>query len=107
MVTKKTPVNFSYVQYEKKGTLPSKCVYQIKYNSENTPPKRNTEAVSNLCRIECEWDKPFEEWTPVGTMGYRKHDDLNLAMRFEGEAIWKVRVGSKQQEHDVNVEYSY
>jgi hypothetical protein len=61
----------------------------------------------DLCRVECDWDKPFREWTPVGkpAEGWRRYIDLALAMRFEGEPMWKVRVGSNQAEKDVQVEY--
>ena len=59
------------------------------------------------CRIECEWDRPFEEWKAVGDPdeGWRRYDDLVLAMRFEGEPKWKVHVGSNQAEYDVKVDY--
>ena len=106
-MTKRDPVHFKYAFYSK-NPLPRNCIFRIKYSAENTPPKRADDEVSDLCQVHCEWDKPFEDWTPVGTPkdGWRRHDDLSLAMRFEGEPIWKLCVGSRQQEQDVNVQYS-
>lgn len=37
--------------------------------------------------------------------GWRRYDDLALAMRFEGEPKWTLTVGKNAQERDVKVEY--
>ncbi|KAH7146867.1 hypothetical protein B0J13DRAFT_595253 [Dactylonectria estremocensis] len=105
-VSKRSPVLVSYHQFFK-NFAPDKCTFAIKYSSSDFPPKRVDPTVLDLCRVECDWDKPFWEWTQVGhpSEGWRRCDDLALAMRFEGEPKWKVRVGSKQAEHDVQVEY--
>jgi hypothetical protein len=95
---------FTYSQYSRSPSS-KKCVFVIRYSSANTPPKRVDQTVLELCRIECEWDKPFEEWQVVGDEGWRRYDDLVLAMKFEGEPKWKVRAGSNQAEYDVKVEY--
>jgi hypothetical protein len=100
-VVKKFPVIFTYPQYSKGPSL-GKCVFVIRYSTANTPPKRVDKTVFELCRIEC--DIPFEEWKVVGDQGWRRCDVI-LAMTFEGEPKWKVRVGLNQVERDVNVEY--
>ncbi|CAP68182.1 uncharacterized protein PODANS_7_4940, partial [Podospora anserina S mat+] len=106
-VSKKEPVLFGYHQYATKQTAQSKCVFVIEYSQSDIPPKRKDETVTELCRIECEWDKPFEQWKPVGNLadGWRKFDEMSLAMRFGGQPKWTIQVGSKQAEHDVKVEY--
>jgi len=99
-------VTFKYRQYSK-GPPSRKCVFVIRYGTADTPPRRVDPTVFELCRIECEWDRPFEEWKAVGDPdeGWRRYDDLVLAMRFEGEPKWKVHVGSNQAEYDVKVDY--
>ncbi|KAF5008343.1 hypothetical protein FDECE_5386 [Fusarium decemcellulare] len=105
-VCKKDPVLFSYIEYCQ-DPLPDRCKFSIKYSDEDTPPKRNDSTVSDLCSIECDWDLPFSEWTPVGdpSDGWRKYDELALAMRFEGEPKWTMQVGSKETEREVEVKY--
>ncbi|KAH6869247.1 hypothetical protein B0T10DRAFT_418756 [Thelonectria olida] len=105
-VRKRSPVLVSYHQFYK-NFAPDKCTFAIKYSSADFPPKRVDPTVLDLCHVECDWDKPFWEWTPVGdpSQGWRRYDDLVLAMGFEGEPKWKVRVGSKQAEQDVRVNY--
>ena len=106
-VSKKLPERITYKLY-RKAPLSKKCVFTIRYSDADTPPKRMDLTVKELCRIECDWDKTFEEWTPVGDPGegWRRHDDLTLAMRFEGEPKWKVRIGSNQEvERDAKVDY--
>jgi len=93
-VAKKSPVTFTYPQYSKGPSL-GKCVFVIRYSAANTPPKRVDKTVFELCRIEC--DIPFEEWKVVGDQGWRRCD-VTLAMTFEGEPKWKVRVGLNQVE---------
>ncbi|KAK0747241.1 hypothetical protein B0T21DRAFT_446196 [Apiosordaria backusii] len=106
-VSKKEPVLLRYHQFAKKQTAQSKCVFVIQYSQSDIPPKRKDESVSELCRIECEWDKPFEQWKAVGNPadGWRKYDEMSLAMRFGGQPKWTIQVGSNQAEHDVKVEY--
>ncbi|KAM5343504.1 hypothetical protein ACJ41O_012041 [Fusarium nematophilum] len=105
-VDKRDPVLFSYLQFHQRPPR-GKCKFHIKYSSADLPPKREDSTVSHLCDIECDWDKPFSQWKRVGdpAEGWRKHDDMALAMRFEGEPKWKVRVGSNQEEYDVRVQY--
>lgn len=77
------------------------------YSSEDVVPKRPGPKVMDLCRIECDWDKPIEEWKMVGNpyTGWRKHEDLELTMGLEGEPKWEIRVGSKRAEHNFEVQY--
>ncbi|KAI5459404.1 hypothetical protein BGZ63DRAFT_276412 [Mariannaea sp. PMI_226] len=105
-LTKKSPIMVSYNQYHR-NFAPEKCTFFIKYSSSDFAPKRVDPSVLDLCSIECDWDRPFWEWTSVGNPsdGWKRYDDLALAMRFGGEPKWTVRVGSKQAEHDVTVEY--
>ncbi|KAI8299691.1 Hsp70 family chaperone [Colletotrichum sp. SAR11_240] len=97
------------VPYHKlmRAPLPPRCTFKIMYSSEDVAPKRPSPEVSELCIIECDWDKPFEKWKPVGnpSLGWRKHDDLELTMGLKGEPIWMIRVGSKSVEHDFEVKY--
>ncbi|GKU08220.1 unnamed protein product [Fusarium langsethiae] len=88
-------------------TLPPKCTFEILYCGDKVAPKRKTSNVHLLCRIECAWDKPLEEWETVGdsSEGWKKHDDLEVAMGLRGEPKWIVRVGSQKQEHLFDVEY--
>ncbi|GJD00113.1 HSP70 family chaperone [Colletotrichum higginsianum] len=87
--------------------LPPKCTFDIMYSSEDVVPKRPGPKVMDLCRIECDWDKPIEEWKTVGNpyTGWRKHEDLELTMGLEGEPKWEIRVGSKRAEHNFEVQY--
>ncbi|KAH6980884.1 hypothetical protein BKA56DRAFT_485877 [Ilyonectria sp. MPI-CAGE-AT-0026] len=105
-VSKRSPLLIEYHKFAK-DYAPAKCTFDIKYSSSDFPPKRLDSTVNDLCRIESDWDKPFREWSPAGdaSRGWRRYDDLALAMGFEGEPKWKVRVGSNQTEHDVHVEY--
>ncbi|KAK2600086.1 hypothetical protein QQS21_005172 [Conoideocrella luteorostrata] len=105
-VSKISPIPMSYWQ-DCQHFAPAKCTFKIKYSSSDIPPKRVDSTVFDLCRIECDWDKPFHEWTPIGepTKGWRRNNDLAVTMRFEGEPKWTVRVGSKQAERDVQVQY--
>ncbi|KAK3385577.1 hypothetical protein B0H63DRAFT_433322 [Podospora didyma] len=103
-VAKKKPVLLGYSQFSK-GSAPKSCRYAITYSAADIPPKRPDSTVMELCTIDCEWDKPFEEWQKVGKRGWRVHQDLALAMRFEGQTKWTVRVGSCKKEHEVKVEY--
>lgn len=104
--SKKSPVLIDYHHFAK-NTAPGKCVFIIQYSKADVPPKRHDATVSELCRIECDWDKPFDDWKQVGNPGegWRKYDDLALAMRFGGQPKWTIRVGSNEAEHDVEVEY--
>ncbi|CAM1507993.1 Fc.00g048410.m01.CDS01 [Cosmosporella sp. VM-42] len=88
--------------------LPLKCTFEIMYSPEDLAPKRANSKVFDLCRIDCDWDKPIQEWKEVGdpSMGWRKHDDLALTMGLEGEPKWEIRVGSNKEEHDFKVDYS-
>jgi hypothetical protein len=79
-------------------------VYNIYYSSSDVPPKRYSQFTPRLCRIECDWDVPFEEWQAVGA-GLKRYDGITLTMAFEGEPKWKMRVGRNQAEHSVRVEY--
>ncbi|KAJ0162374.1 Chaperone protein HscA -like protein [Colletotrichum tanaceti] len=87
--------------------LPPKCTFVIMYSSEDVVPKRPGPSVTELCRIECDWDKPIEEWKAVGNpyTGWRKHEDLELTMGLEGEPRWEIRIGSKRAEHNFEVQY--
>ncbi|KAK4159271.1 hypothetical protein QBC43DRAFT_131872 [Cladorrhinum sp. PSN259] len=131
-VSKKSPVLIGYQQFAKANNAPGKCVFVIRYSSADVPPARLDTEVMELCRIECEWDRPFSEWKEVGSTngqvgggvstgtghngngngnghnggGWRKYDDLTLAMRFGGQPKWTIRVGKNEVEHDVKVEYS-
>ncbi|QPC59282.1 hypothetical protein HYE67_001513 [Fusarium culmorum] len=88
--------------------LPPKYTFEIMYCEDNVAPKRKTPSVLPLCRIECEWDKPLEEWKTVGdpSEGWKKHDDLEVAMGLRGEPKWMIRVGSRRQEHRFDIEYT-
>ena len=107
-VSKKSPKLIGYQQFAKAANVPEKCVFIIRYSQSDPPPKRQDASVAELCRIECEWDRPFSEWKVIGGSGsgWRKHDDLTLAMRFGGQPKWTIKVGANETEHDVKVEYS-
>ena len=98
---------FNYVDWYTEDDVPERCSFSIRYSSSATPPKRIDSSVYKLCTIECDWDKPFREWRPIGNPyeGYRQHDDLALALTFDGEPKWKVRCGESQAEREVEVEY--
>lgn len=105
-MTKKSPVLLKYHQdYRYKAS--DKCRFSIRYCAEDEPPKRRDPTVRDLCEISCDWDKPFEEWDPIGdpSLGWRRHRGEALGMTFEGEPKWKIQVGDKKAEHDVDVEY--
>lgn len=105
-VRARSPVYFRY--WDEAKTSTSKCTYRILYSSVLPPPKRDDDdTTTELCRISCEWDIPFEEWEEVGDPkdGWRRHNGLALAMSFEGEPKWKMQVGPNKAEHDVRVEY--
>ena len=107
-IKKGSRIPVSYHQfYRTKQPLPLKCTFNIMYSEEETAPKRLSSGVLDLCRIECEWDKPISEWQPVGdpAKGWRKHNDLEVTMGLQGEPKWEVRVGSKKREHKFSIEY--
>ncbi|KAK4227138.1 hypothetical protein QBC38DRAFT_478430 [Podospora fimiseda] len=117
-LSKKLPVLFKFVEFATASTLPQKCNFVIMYSQTNPPPKRKDSSVLELCRIECDWDKPFSEWkeisgtgNAVGTgpwsgSGWRKHEGLTLAMRFGGQPKFTLKVGHNEAEKEVKVEYS-
>ncbi len=96
-----------------KDKAPQSCVFTIYCCEADKPPKRKDDKVAELCDITGEWDKPFDEWKAVVAVGgllvdggWRKHDDLALAMRFPGtQPIWAMTVGANEFEHPVTVEY--
>ncbi|CAG7566230.1 unnamed protein product [Fusarium equiseti] len=107
-IKKGSRIPVSYHQfYRTKQPLPPKCTFNIMYSEEETAPKRLSSGVLDLCRIDCEWDKPISEWQPVGdpAKGWRKHNDLEVTMGLQGEPKWEVRVGSKKREHKFSIEY--
>ncbi|TDZ33867.1 hypothetical protein C8035_v009232 [Colletotrichum spinosum] len=97
------------VSYNKfyRAPLPPKCTFKIMHNTDDEAPKRPDSKVLELCTIDCDWDKPIEQWKAVGepSAGWRKHEDLELAMGFQGEPKWELRVGSKRAEHKFQVQY--
>ncbi|KAG8359625.1 hypothetical protein FVEN_g2784 [Fusarium venenatum] len=107
-VDKESRIPVAYHEYRRAWEyLPPKCTFEIMYCGDNVAPKRKTSSVLPLCRIECAWDKPLEEWKTVGdpSEGWKKHDDLEVAMGLRGEPKWMIRVGSKRQEHRFDIEY--
>lgn len=101
------PVLISYHQFAK-DEAPQNCAFTIFSCEADKPPKRKEGNVTRLCEIIGEWDRPFNEWKPVGSeqIGWRKFDDLALAMRFPGtQPVWAMKVGSNESEHAVSVEY--
>ncbi|RGP77158.1 heat shock 70 kda 12b [Fusarium longipes] len=107
-VDKESHIPVAYHDYRRVwDILPPKRTFEIMYCEDDVAPKRKTPSVLPLCRIECDWDKPLSEWKTVGNPleGWRKHDDLEVAMWLQGEPKWMVRVGSKSQEHRFNIEY--
>lgn len=105
-VVKGSPVIFHYNQTAQ-HEAPEKCTFRIETSESVDPPNRRDDSVRMLCRVECEWDKPFSEWTPIGKEGegWRRNSDLSLTMTFNGEMQWKLKVGSKEAEKDIKVEY--
>ncbi|KAK4211458.1 hypothetical protein QBC37DRAFT_446139 [Rhypophila decipiens] len=105
-IEKWSPVFHEFRTYAKESDENS-CVISIKYSAADTPPSRPDQTVSELCRIQCEWDKGLEQWDQVGNPadGWRRHDNVALAMRYEGQLKWTVRVGKNATEHEVKVEY--
>ncbi|KAL2687806.1 hypothetical protein Neosp_005375 [[Neocosmospora] mangrovei] len=83
-VLRHSPVELPYTKFAQ-GKLPPKCNFSIRYSRASEPPARR-EDTEILCQIECDWDKPIEQWKRVGnpSNGWRKYDDLALAMTFEG-----------------------
>ncbi|KAM0500933.1 hypothetical protein ACHAP8_004652 [Fusarium lateritium] len=107
-VDKESRIPLPYHTYRRASEkLPPKCTFEIMYCGDNVAPKRKTSSVLPLCRIECAWDKPLEEWKTVGdpSKGWKKHDDLEVEMWLRGEPKWMIRVGSKRQEHRFDIEY--
>ncbi|KAK3988226.1 hypothetical protein QBC44DRAFT_329723 [Cladorrhinum sp. PSN332] len=122
-VGKKEPVLFEFIRFATAKTLGKKCQFTILYSQSESegvvvpPPIRRDKSVLELCKIECDWDKPFDEWEAVagngteGTgsysgTGWRKHTGLKLAMRFGGQPKFTLQVGNNETEKDVKVEYS-
>ncbi|KAM5357311.1 hypothetical protein ACJZ2D_016397 [Fusarium nematophilum] len=106
-VSRRQPVHFYYTK-DIRGRLPPKCNFDIIYSDADVPPKRPGPGVQNLCRIECDWDKPFEQWKRVGNPadGWRRHENLTLAMTFEGgQPKWHLKVGANQVRREVLVDY--
>ncbi|KAK4182194.1 hypothetical protein QBC35DRAFT_396464 [Podospora australis] len=105
-LSKKSPALLKYQQFAR-GAATGTCAFTIRYSQADIPPKRLDDTVKTLCQIECAWDRPFEQWKQVGSPseGWRKFDDLALAMRFEGQPKWTMQVGINKTEHDVKVEY--
>ncbi|KAH6950202.1 hypothetical protein DER45DRAFT_580182 [Fusarium avenaceum] len=107
-IGKQSRIPVSYSKIHRAQDLPLKCSFSIVYSAEEPAPKRPNSGVLSLCRIECDWDKPINEWKAVGdpSKGWRKHDDLEVTMGLQGEPKWEIRVGSKRREHKFNVEYA-
>ena len=104
--TSRIPIKYHQF-YRDRESLPPKCTFDIMYSPEDIAPKRADSKVFNLCRIDCDWDKPIWEWKRVGdpSTGWRKHEDLALTMGLEGEPKWEIRVGSNKTEHSFEVDY--
>ncbi|KAF4947607.1 hypothetical protein FGADI_10288 [Fusarium gaditjirri] len=107
-IDKESRIPFFYFHHYRARDMPKKCTFAIVYSAEDKAPKRSNSSVLGLCRIECDWDKPFTEWQPVGkpSEGWRKHNDLELTMGLQGEPKWEVRVGSNKREHKFDIEYA-
>lgn len=78
---------------------------RIVYCASDTPPIRPGPEVLNLCTITCEFGRPFEQWPKVGTKGWRRYQDLSLAMRFEGQLKWTARAGSGAVDREIDPDY--
>ncbi|KAJ3462465.1 hypothetical protein MRS44_007251 [Fusarium solani] len=105
-VLRHSPVKVPYTKYVQ-DELPPKCIFSIRYSRESEPPRRR-EGTKILCQIECDWDKPIDEWKRVGNPsdGWRKYDDLALAMTFEGgQPKWHLRVGTNTEVQNVQIKY--
>lgn len=104
-VSNKLPVKIPYVQWSQ--TPKTKEVFVIRLSEERPPPARKTYSVKESYRIECEYDKPFSQWTPVAGAadGWREYDDMAVTMLFDGEPKWRIRMGENNEEHDAKVSY--
>ncbi|KAL6363963.1 hypothetical protein LRP88_03394 [Fusarium phalaenopsidis] len=105
-VLRHSPVKVPYTKYVQ-DELPPKCIFSIRYSRESKPPTRR-EGTKILCQIECDWDKPIDQWKRVGnpSEGWRKYDDLALAMTFEGgQPKWHLRVGTNTEVQNVQIKY--
>ncbi|KAI8673352.1 hypothetical protein NCS55_00654600 [Fusarium keratoplasticum] len=105
-VLRHSPVEVPYDRYVQ-DERPPKCIFSIRYSHESEPPKRR-EATKILCQMECDWDKPIEQWKRVGNPsdGWRKYDDLTLAMTFEGgQPKWHLRVGTNTEVQNLQIKY--
>lgn len=93
----KSPVAIPYVKHLR-APIPKKCRSTVYYSSADSPPKRPDDTVHKLCKVECDFDTGFDQWTPVGDPdeGYRRCDDVQLTMTFTGEPKWEFRVGSQE-----------
>lgn len=106
-VSKGSPVMFNYQEYANDEAPLTKCSFVIQTSPSSVPPKRFDSTVKDLCRVECDFDRPFSEWTPVGKrgQGWRRYDGAALGMEFNGELKWKARAGRNEGERDVQIEY--
>ncbi|KAJ4142726.1 hypothetical protein NW754_010169 [Fusarium falciforme] len=105
-VLRHSPVKVPYTKYVQ-DELPPKCIFSVRYSRESEPPRRR-EGTKILCQIECDWDKPIDQWKRVGNPsdGWRKYDDLALAMTFEGgQPKWHLRVGTNTEVQNVQIKY--
>ncbi|KAJ4328335.1 hypothetical protein N0V84_001206 [Fusarium piperis] len=105
-VLRHSPVKVPYTKYVQEE-LPPTCIFSIRYSRESEPPRRR-QGTKILCQIECDWDKPIEQWKRVGNPsdGWRKYDDLTLAMTFEGgQPKWHLRVGTNTEVQNVQIKY--
>ena len=91
------PVEYRYSQFSKNPNtikIP-KIFFEILTIDEPSPQIHpGNPSIQEMCRISYAVDIPLDEWrSACKDRGYHVYSDLSLAMTFNGDPKWKLRVG--------------